>query len=465
MINTKNVRQQFLKILSKTKNISDSKTRSEIMKELFSLRDFIKEEYNYDRELPTLSHNFVSDILSDIDTLDLAIKNYILSIGYELPKHEAKDLNNIANLSSNYTNKYSYENTPVLEGRITNSRYIWHTNPNACQKCQDLDNTVYSNKSDVPDKPHPNCKCDVEEIEKKEDRCDCLDDLFEQIDNLVSSAENLLKEVNDYIKYFSDLINYKVRNSIAKTILDNCVDALNQIVGTISDFIKDYSNIKDKFYHSKEKCNNLKRTELNRILQKAIREYEKIIELLKNILNKANKAVSPAEDEKISEKAAPVSQEDSGNGKNNNKYSIEDVYKYIQENNKAPHWHVTENIYWDEVVKYPSLSYGKPTIEILTNLSKTALKIQDFVDTYYPGSKIQINSGWRSKGYNDTLGNAHPNSEHLFGNAIDFKIIGQDINSVYTNIKQYWKGRHYVHTTYGFIHVDRNRERGIDLVW
>ena len=23
----------------------------------------------------------------------------------------------------------------------------------------------------------------------------------------------------------------------------------------------------------------------------------------------------------------------------------------------------------------------------------------------------------------------------------------------------------YIHTTYGFIHVDRTRERGIDLVW
>ena len=91
MINTKNVRKQFLKILSKTKNISDSGTRSEIMKELFHLRDYIKEEYNYDSELPTLTHNFVSDILSDIDIIDLAIKNYILSIGYELPKHEANE--------------------------------------------------------------------------------------------------------------------------------------------------------------------------------------------------------------------------------------------------------------------------------------------------------------------------------------------------------------------------------------
>ena len=71
MINTKNVRQKFLQILSETKNISNPEVRSKVMKNLLSLRDFIKEEYNYDRELPTLSHNFVSDILSDIDAIDL----------------------------------------------------------------------------------------------------------------------------------------------------------------------------------------------------------------------------------------------------------------------------------------------------------------------------------------------------------------------------------------------------------
>ena len=465
MINTKNVRQKFLQILSETENISNPEVRSKVMKNLLSLRDFIKEEYNYDRELPTLSHNFVSNILSDIDTLDLAIKEYILSVGYELPKDEEKDLKNIAKLSANFTNKYSYENTPVLKGRITNSRYIWHTNPNACQRCQDLDNTLYNKESDVPDKPHPNCKCSVEEVETKEDRCDCLDDLFEQIDSLVSSAENLLNEVKDYIKYFSDLISNKVQNSIAKTILDNCVDALNQIVGTISDFIKDYSNIKDRFYHTKEKCNNSIRTELSRILQKALREYEKIVELLKNILDKGNKAAPKTEDEQKTEKPDINKVRDSVKGTNKEVNEIEEVYQYIQNNNKAPHSHITENIYWDEVVKYPSLSYGKPSMEVLTNLYKTAVKIQDFIDTYYPGSKVQINSGWRAIEYNNVLIRqgiyADPNSEHLYGNAIDFMIIGKDINDVYNNFIKYWRGRRYKHKDGLFIHADITKSRGV----
>ena len=474
MINTKNVRQKFLQILSETKNISNPEVRSKVMKNLLSLRDFIKEEYNYDRDLPTLSHNFISDILSDIDTLDLAMKDYILSIGYELPKDEEKDLKNIAKLSANFTNKYSYENTPVLKGRITNSRYIWHTNPNACQRCQDLDNTVYNKESDVPDEPHPNCKCSVEEIDTKEDRCDCLDDLFEQIDSLVSSAENLLNEIKDYIKYFSDLINKKVQNSLAKTILDNCIDALNQIVGTISDFIKDYSNIKDKFYHTKEKCNNSIRTELSRILQKAIREYEKIVELLKNILDKWNKAIPLAEEGQIPEKQAVSNNSIKDAEREVN--DIEEVYQYIQNNNKAPHSHITENIYWDEVIKTNTLQYGKPSMEILQNLQFTASKIQEFRDKYYPGTHIQINSGWRPRAYNDTIGEwkvvngqkvfvrkSNPNSEHIYGNAIDFLIIGHSTQDVSKVLAEYWKGRWYYE--YGFIHADSTKSRGTRANW
>ena len=309
MINTKNVRQKFLQILYETKNISNPEVRSKVMKNLLSLRDFIKEEYNYDRELPTLSHNFVSNILSDIDTLDLAIKEYILSVGYELPKDEEKDLKNIAKLSANFTNKYSYENTPVLKGRITNSRYIWHTNPNACQRCQDLDNTVYNKESDVPDKPHPNCKCSVEEIETKEDRCDCLDDLLEQLGKISYEAENLLKKINEAIEDFSNLAN-KIPDSLPKTMLENCIDALQQIFGTVLDFCRNYNDMKsadvkyaDKYFHSKANCDGAKRGELGEEVAKAICDLREFFDLFKNVLIRGMTVKESLEDSKTDQEA------------------------------------------------------------------------------------------------------------------------------------------------------------------
>lgn len=140
---------------------------------------------------------------------------------------------------------------------------------------------------------------------------------------------------------------------------------------------------------------------------------------------------------------------------------VREVYNFIQRKGYAPHTNITKNIYWDEVVKANSLSYEKPTIQELTNLYYTSNRIQLFVDTYYPGSKIQINSGWRSRGYNSTLKNADPNSEHLYGNAIDFMVVGQNINSVYAKFKPYWKGRKYMHSGYGFIHADTTVSRGV----
>ena len=141
--------------------------------------------------------------------------------------------------------------------------------------------------------------------------------------------------------------------------------------------------------------------------------------------------------------------------------TIRAVYQYIQKHGRAPHTKVTANIWWDEVVKFPSLSYGKPTINHLTNLYYCAYRIQQFKDLYYPSSLLQINSGWRSVGYNNTLKGADKNSEHLYGNAIDFAIVGRNIQGVYSNFQRFWRGRRYLHYSYGFIHADTTTSRGI----
>lgn len=141
--------------------------------------------------------------------------------------------------------------------------------------------------------------------------------------------------------------------------------------------------------------------------------------------------------------------------------NINEVYDYIQKNGYAPRTKVTNNIWWPEIVKYPSLNYGKPTLTQLKNLAYCSMRIQNFVDKYYKGARIQLNSGWRSRGYNNTLSNADPNSEHLYGNAIDFKLINYNTRSVYNVFEKYWKGRKYLHAGYDFIHADTTTKRGV----
>lgn len=53
----------------------------------------------------------------------------------------------------------------ILKGYITNDRFVWKANKGACKKCTSMDNKMFVNKNDIPQKPHPNCKCRVNEIQ------------------------------------------------------------------------------------------------------------------------------------------------------------------------------------------------------------------------------------------------------------------------------------------------------------
>lgn len=46
------------------------------------------------------------------------------------------------------------------------STYIWKTEPGACKKCETMDGKEFGKDENIPDKLHPNCKCEVEKIEK-----------------------------------------------------------------------------------------------------------------------------------------------------------------------------------------------------------------------------------------------------------------------------------------------------------
>ena len=64
--------------------------------------------------------------------------------------------------------KFPTTSTPqkqhILKGRVTNEKYIWHSEPNACDKCKSLNGTIYDEEYDIPNKPHPNCKCTIKTV-------------------------------------------------------------------------------------------------------------------------------------------------------------------------------------------------------------------------------------------------------------------------------------------------------------
>ncbi len=57
--------------------------------------------------------------------------------------------------------------TKVLKGGISYNKYIWHSenSEHTCDKCKELDGQVFDFYDEVPERPHPNCRCTVEVVE------------------------------------------------------------------------------------------------------------------------------------------------------------------------------------------------------------------------------------------------------------------------------------------------------------
>ena len=140
-------------------------------------------------------------------------------------------------------------------------------------------------------------------------------------------------------------------------------------------------------------------------------------------------------------------------------FGAREVWLYVLKNGKAPHTHVTKSIYWDELIKPNSLAYGNPTLQEVINVSYAANRLQHFINVNFTGAKITVTSGWRSRGYNNTLKDANPNSEHLYGNAIDFVLPQYNVQKVFKEVKRFWQGRKKGYK--GFIHVDTTIARGV----
>lgn len=65
--------------------------------------------------------------------------------------------------------KSDIENT-VLKGGISYNKYVWHSEngEHTCDVCKSLDGKVFDFYDEVPERPHPNCRCTVEVVEDNE---------------------------------------------------------------------------------------------------------------------------------------------------------------------------------------------------------------------------------------------------------------------------------------------------------
>lgn len=187
----------------------------------------------------------------------------------------------------------------VFKAGISNTVFIWHASEGACEKCKALDEKEYSRIDDIPDRPHPNCKCYIEE-KLNDELCDCAD-YYEQLQQIVLDYETLGAEVENEMESISQILSdtENMTESIDETLdillpqygkhLPECeynIDPvyaelsaqkfkleilmkdiygflypLQTIYGTVISFVTNYilllserDGSMDKFYHSKANC-------------------------------------------------------------------------------------------------------------------------------------------------------------------------------------------------------------------
>lgn len=133
------------------------------------------------------------------------------------------------------------------------------------------------------------------------------------------------------------------------------------------------------------------------------------------------------------------------------------TYEFVQKNNgRIPNtWIIQGVISWKDMLKHNNKAdeiKTDLTLEKAANCEAVANRLYSFVNKYFPGKKITINSGFRTVANNRREGGV-ANSQHLYGRAIDFKLSGvtaKNLANVAKNSKMFsWVGEYST-----WVHVD-----------
>ena len=141
-----NLKEKILKSLKNTKQVKTT------------LNTIAKSQEN-------LLKNYSNPVFNKRDKNKI-LKSYsdLQNLGKSLYRYGTlKDNNYLANAQEE---KEDIENT-VLKGGIVYCHYVWHSEKgeHTCDECRELDGQVFEYYDEVPERPHPNCRCTVEIVE------------------------------------------------------------------------------------------------------------------------------------------------------------------------------------------------------------------------------------------------------------------------------------------------------------
>lgn len=198
----------------------------------------------------------------------LKFYDVIENIGKSVYRYDNFKQNNMLSEAEDENQKI---NDTVLKCGISNVKYVWRSEngENTCDKCKALDGKEFDFEDEVPERPHPNCKCYVEIVEDNKDKpkpkdeneepCDCWK-FIEQINVLLNQLETLKEEIAIRSSYVFEILSYDMTLWLEEEgqELLKLYSSLGWIVNDLSStFYESRQNIfenSDKFYHMKAFC-------------------------------------------------------------------------------------------------------------------------------------------------------------------------------------------------------------------
>lgn len=153
----------------------------------------------------------------------------------------------------------------VLKTGISYSKYVWHSEngEHTCDKCKALDGKVFDFYDEVPERPHPNCRCTVEVVEESSkntnpDGKSC--DLGKQIDKLINELETANEFTNTYLE------DMKSDVQDLENDLERVNDLIEETNGSLEILVQDYGkhlpdceyNIDSEYEHLQDQNVTLK---------------------------------------------------------------------------------------------------------------------------------------------------------------------------------------------------------------
>ena len=131
----------------------------------------------------------------------------------------------------------------------TNEYWIWKSEKgkNTCEKCKSLDGKIFYSEDEIPEKPHPNCKCEVVKVvaEEKYEKCDCKE-LLNKVQNAV---ENIIAETKTYLGTIQEInTDCEINKESLRDLLNKAYVIKDEYENELAKHLKTCANNKDEEY-------------------------------------------------------------------------------------------------------------------------------------------------------------------------------------------------------------------------